>query len=74
MTRYRWRGPVQSLTLTHEGEDLAVTLAPGREVELPEDHPTVQCWLGAGTLEEVKEPRRGEPRRGGKQKKESGNA
>ena len=53
MTRYRWKGPVQSLTLTHEGQELTVTLAPGREVELPAEHPMVQCWLGAGTLEEV---------------------
>ena len=71
MTRYRWKGPVQSLTLTHEGKELTVTLAPGREVELPAEHPMVQCWLGAGTLEEVTEAPRGE-RRG--RKKESGHA
>ena len=70
MKTYRWRGPTQALTITHEGREIGITLMPGRAVELPEDHPMVACWLGSGELEEVTEP----PRKGGKQKKETRNA
>ncbi len=58
MKTYRWRGPVQSLTITHEGKELELRLMPGREVELPAEHPMVQCWAGSGWLEEAQPPRR----------------
>ena len=57
MKTYRWIGPVQSVCLQHEGQRIDVMLITGRPVELPEQHPTVQGWLAAGHLQEVKSRR-----------------
>ncbi len=58
MKTYRWIGPVQHLTLTHEGREIEVRLITGRQVELPEEHPTVQCWVATGHLQEIETPNR----------------
>jgi hypothetical protein len=69
MRKYRWKGPAQSLTLTHEGKELEVRLLPLRTVELPSGHPLVQCWVASGELEEVSGPKAAR-----KHKKETDNA
>ena len=71
MKHYRWKGPVQALTITHESKELELRLAPDHEVELPEQHPMVQCWLAAGDLEEVSARHR---KLAKQQKKEQNNA
>jgi len=58
MKTYRWNGPVQHLSIRHGGKELEVQLITGREIELPEDHPTVQSWVASGHLQEIETPSR----------------
>jgi len=64
--RFRYSGPVSSVTLRQDEGDRDITLSPGETYELPADHPHVQRLLARAHLDRLPEADSGKKRTGGK--------